>query len=67
MLRVTYEFFCDLCGEPDGDEQLTIPTGGVIPTSRAQPVFNNVALCQTCAELAVPAMNDALKGRLKHG
>jgi hypothetical protein len=29
--------------------------------------MNNAALCTTCAELAVPAMNDALKDRLKKG
>jgi hypothetical protein len=63
MLRVTYEFFCDICGELDAREQVNIGTGGVIPTAMKQPVFNNVALCDACATLAVPAMNEALKGR----
>lgn len=67
MLRVTYEFFCDICGAEGAGDQVNIATGGVIPAPRAQVVMNNTALCQECAEIAVDAMNDALKERFKHG
>jgi hypothetical protein len=63
MIRVTYEFFCDVCGEQGAGDQVNIGTGGIIPNPRGQVVMNNVALCQTCAELAVVAMNEALKDR----
>jgi hypothetical protein len=65
MLRVTYEFHCDYCGEQDGVETLTISTGHVMPQVGIQrAVFNNVALCTTCTGIAVKAMNEALKDRL---
>lgn len=64
MIRVTHEFFCDICGEPDGKLTINVHTGQVYPQpGGGQPVFNNVALCGTCAALAVPAMNEALKDR----
>ena len=65
MLQVTYRHFCDVCGNGSDPVQYNIPTGGQIPFPPGQVVMNNAALCQTCAELAVPAMNDALKDRLK--
>lgn len=65
MLRVTYEFFCDICGEPGQRDQVNIGTGGVIPSPSPQVVMNNTALCQVCAELAVPAMNESLASRFK--
>jgi hypothetical protein len=65
MLGVTYQFFCDVCGSPGEPSTHYVPTGGMVPHPDAQVVMNNAALCQTCAELAVPAMNDALKDRLK--
>jgi hypothetical protein len=67
MLQITYQFFCDVCGGADEPEQHAIGTGGQIPFPPARVVMNNAALCTTCAELAVPAMNDALKDRLKKG
>jgi hypothetical protein len=67
MLSVTYQQYCDVCGKPGEPIRHLVPTGGQIPFPQGQVVMNNAALCETCAELAVPAMNEALKDRLKKG
>ena len=64
MLQVTYRHFCDVCGEPSQPITSNIPTGGHIPMPPTAVVMNNAALCTICAELAVPAMNEALQNRL---
>lgn len=65
MIRVIYQHYCDICADQHGAEVFDIGTGGVFPQPAQQRAFNNVTLCPVCADLAVPAMNDALKDRRK--
>lgn len=64
-LQVTYQWFCDTCLGAMEPLRTNVPTGGVIPAPPQAVLLNNVAVCDTCAKIAVAAMNEALASRLK--
>ena len=64
-LRVMYQWFCDTCGAGMEPQQTFVPTNGVLPQPPQAVVLNGIAVCDTCAKIAVAAMNEALKSRLK--